>query len=954
MTCRPQLLALVLLLVAVAARARAADAPASIPAPAPVEFSEETLPNGLRVIYAPLRQAPVVHVRVLYHVGSRDERPDRQGFAHLFEHMMFRGSAHVKPEEHMKLIGVVGGNSNAFTSFDQTTYVNTVPANHTEMALYLEADRMASFKVDENIYKTERKVVGEEWRIRQNRPYGTLGEDLAAAMFTTHSYRWTPIGNMEHLRRAEVAELQEFFNTYYVPNNATLIVAGDIDVAKTKEQVRRFYGWIPKGPDVRRDIPAEPEQSAPVEKTVQYRVPLPMVSVGYKLPGWESDDHYALSLLATILGGGNSSRLDRLLVHGKNPLAVSAGAGHNQREDAGVFMVRATVLGGRSADEVRTLLESAVAEVLEKGVTPEELAKAKTMQQVGIINARQTAVSLAAQLGEEAVFGGDAGRVNTMFEKLSAVTPQDVQAVAKKYLTPKRATTLRVQPDATGVAARKQAAEADAAQAAAVAPVAAPTRPTEPRKVEFPPDYPQGPMMGQETIRPKFQKGEETTIDGVRVIVMPDHRLPLVDWSLTLRRGSHSDPKGKEGLASLTAGMLRHGAGDLSYEALNLELESRGISVGAGAGGDTTSVDGSSTTPQLQRGIELTRMVLTQPTFPEDEFRKLKERSINSLSLSREDPRTVAGWELDEALYGDSPLGATPTPESVASITLDDVKNFYRTYFRPQGAILMISGDVTVERGRELAKQLLAGWAGAASVEAPPEPKYDLPQSPGKRRIVLIDRPSGQQAVIRMGVRAYTNQSDEKYAGALANAILSSGIDSRLGRYVRAEKGYAYGVSGRFGPGRQAGAFVGSTDTALETTAAATLAMFKVFEDMRTADVTAVELAEAKTRVAGGFVMDLQTIQQQAGLRVSGILNGFPIDYFDRYPERLDQVTAGQVREVLTKYVKDGEMVIVVVAPAEVVKSQLEKLGTVEVLPMPAKREGAKDLGKNELLKKAA
>src|SRR5918997_2782349 len=183
----------------------------------PIAFEEETLPNGLRVIYAPLRQAPVVHVRVLYHVGSKDERPDRQGFAHLFEHIMFRGSAHVKPEEHMKLIGTVGGYSNAFTSFDQTVYINTVPNNHLEMALYLEADRMASFKVDENIYKTERKVVAEEWRIRQNRPYGTMFEKFLANAFTKHAYQWTPIGNMDHLAAAEVAELQEFFNTYYLP-----------------------------------------------------------------------------------------------------------------------------------------------------------------------------------------------------------------------------------------------------------------------------------------------------------------------------------------------------------------------------------------------------------------------------------------------------------------------------------------------------------------------------------------------------------------------------------------------------------------------------------------------------------------------------------------------------------------------------------------------------------------
>src|SRR5215217_6165749 len=235
----------------------AVAAPDSAPAaPAPIEFEEETLENGLRVIYAPLRQAPVVHVRVLYHVGSRDERADRQGFAHMFEHMMFRGSAHVKPEEHMKLIGVVGGNSNAFTSFDQTVYVNTIPSNHLEMALYLEADRMSSFKVDENIYKTERKVVAEEWRIRQNRPYGTLYEDFLKNVFTTHSYRWTPIGNMDHLKAAAVNELQDFFNTYYLPNNAVLVVAGDIDVPSTREMVKKYYGWIPRGPEVPRQIPA--------------------------------------------------------------------------------------------------------------------------------------------------------------------------------------------------------------------------------------------------------------------------------------------------------------------------------------------------------------------------------------------------------------------------------------------------------------------------------------------------------------------------------------------------------------------------------------------------------------------------------------------------------------------------------------------------------------------------
>src|SRR5262249_22933806 len=211
--------------------------------PPPIQFEKETLDNGLRVIYAPLHQAPVVHVRVLYHVGSRDERADRQGFAHMFEHMMFRGSAHVAPEQHMKMIGVVGGNSNAFTSFDQTTYVNTIPSNAVEMALYLEADRMASFKVNDNLFQTERQEVAEEWRLRYaNQPLGTMYQDFFKTAFSTHSYRWMPIGDMDQLRQASSVELQRFFNTYYVPNNACLIIAGDIEIPQTKQWVQRYFG----------------------------------------------------------------------------------------------------------------------------------------------------------------------------------------------------------------------------------------------------------------------------------------------------------------------------------------------------------------------------------------------------------------------------------------------------------------------------------------------------------------------------------------------------------------------------------------------------------------------------------------------------------------------------------------------------------------------------------------
>lgn len=897
-----------------------------------IEYTEETLDNGLRVIYAPLRQAPVVHVRVLYHVGSRDERPDRQGFAHLFEHMMFRGSEHVKPEEHMKLIGMVGGISNAFTSFDQTVYVNTIPANHLEMALYLEADRMASFKVSDEIFQIERRVVVEEWRRRQNQPYGTFFEDYLKLAITKHSYQWTPIGNMDHLRAASASELQAFFNKYYVPNNAVLVIAGDFDGAAAKALVRKYFGWIPKGAEVVRDIPVEPEQVAAKRDEVGGAVPLARVMVGWKVPPYRSDDHYALSLLATILGGGSSSRLDNLLVNSPQPMCVDAGAMDMALQDGGIFAVTATVLGGRDPQVVEKLLNEAVMAIMEKGVTAEELEKAKTQERVGFVRNRETAEKVASALGEEALIGGDAGRANRVLDKINAVSVEDVQRVAKQYLKPSAATTLGVRPEGKTTPATPRQDPSNRVetplQPGENTPVAA-------RKVEFPADYPKSAPIADAKVRASFEKGTESTINGVKVIVMPDNRLPYVAWNLTMRAGSHGDPVGKEGLAGLTTDLVRRGAAGLSYAALNEDLERKGISIGVSDGGDYTRLSGSCLTEQVEHGMTRSREVLLSPTLAEEEFVKLKEQTINQLRLAQARPETVAGQALAEALYGSSPLGRYATPKSVASISLEDVKGWYRKAYRPNDAILVITGDVTVERGQELARKLLDGWEAGET----PKVEYAMPEAPAKRRIILIDRPEGKQAMIRMAIGGYTVKSDEQFAGRLANGILSHGIDSRLGRYVRAEKGYAYSVFGMFRPGRQAGEFAAGTETDVKNAADAVEAMFKVFNDTARDGVTEDELKEAKLRTVGGMVMGMQTMQAQAGYRVEGILNGYPIDFYDVFPERIAAVAPTQVGQVVGKYVKDDRMIVVVVAPAEAVKEQLGRLGEVEVVPMPGGRK---------------
>ncbi len=915
-----------------------------------IDFQTETLPNGLRVIYAPLHTAPVVHVRVLYHVGSRDERADRQGFAHMFEHMMFRGSANVAPEEHMKLVGGVGGVSNAFTSFDQTVYWQTLPSSHLETALYLEADRMASFKVSEDIYKTERKVVAEEWRARQNRPYGNIYEELLKTIFTTHNYRWTPIGNMDHLRAAPVNELQEFFNLYYVPNNAVLVITGDIDVARAKEMVRKYFGWIPEGPKVKRAIPTEPEQTEARRLISPQRVPLPAVMIGFQLPPYNDPDNDVLDVLATILGDGSSSRLDRRLVNNDSPIAVDAYASTMMLEDGGVFTVGGTVLQGKKSADVEAALNEVIASVRDQGVTQDELDKAKAQARVALLNGRQTSESLASQLGSEALFAGDPSRVNTRLERLEKVTIADVNRVARKYLDSKRGTTLVIKPDPLATAAR-----ASSTQAAAMvdAGVTTQTAPVEPRVVTFPENYPaKAPAAKIATGRP-FEKGTETEVNGVRVLVMPDPRLPLVSWGLTMRRGGHSVSPDKLGVAGLTASLVQRGTKQQTYDQFAEDLESRAIDLDVSDGGDVTRITGSSTRDQLTHAIQRTRELLLEPRFDPVDFEKLKAQTLSGLQVELESPTGVASRELMTTLYGESPLGYSATPATVGGISLDDVKAYHAITYIPQGAILVFAGDVTLESATKQAKVLLAGWDRGNNIRLAATDYAPEPTTAGK--VLVVDRPDGKQATVRIGGLAYDIRTDEKYAGAVANRILSGGIDGRMMKYVRAEKGLVYTASGIFQPNRHGGEFIASADTAIETTADAIKAMYTVIERMRTENVSDTDLSDAKMRVAGGMLMQLQTIQQQAQFRVDGILNDYPIDYYDTYPQQIDKVTTDDVKGVMTKYADPKNLNIVIVAPAAAVEGQVKELGEVKIVPMPNKRPGAATQpATKEMLKPAA
>ena len=908
-----------------------------------IDFTTETLPNGLRVIYAPLHQAPVVQVRVLYHVGSRDERPDRQGFAHMFEHMMFRGSKHVMAQEHMRLIDQVGGICNAFTSFDQTVYHDTVPSEDLEMALYLEADRMSSFKVTDQIYQIERKVVAQEWMLKQNRVNGNLYDDLFRTAFTTSSYQWTPMGNMQQLLAAPVSELQEFFNTYYVPNNAVLVIAGDVDVPTARAMVQKYFAWIPAGAPVPRVSPQEPPQlAARAVNAPDHLARLTTVVLGYHIPPYKSDDNYALSVLATMLGGGPSSRLERALVNSKDPICQSASMLDETLEYGGMIGVVGEVKPGKNPEQVKTTLAALVADVLANGVTADELARAKIASRIESIQERETCAQIAGEIGDAELWANDPNRVNSDLAKLDAVTSADVQAVARTYLNPNQVTLLTVEPDPLGTLSRKSSQAArELFQGAAVV---ASTQPVAARDVVFPTGYPQHPPLPPVKSTASFAKGQETTINGIHLIVLTDSRLPMVNWTLAMRHGSHGESADKAGLAGLTARMLSRGTANHSFQQLSDELMSHGIDLGVEDAGDSTDLSGSCTTEELDRAFSLSREILRMPTFPADEFAKIRDQTQAGLVQSLAVPSTAGERAMTTELFEGSPMGHLVTPSTLAGITLDDIKNFYAEFYHPDDAVMVVSGDVTFERAQQLVKGLTDDWQPK---DVPP-PEYKFPPTATSRKIVLIDTGDtspGAGSIVRMGIKSYDIHSDEKYAGTLASVLLSDGIESRLMEYVRAKKGYVYGASAVFQPNRYTGAFAVNAPTRPAVTGDCITAIFKVLDDLKSSDsenpLTEAELNAAKRRVSGSLVMGMQTIASQAQKRLDGTLNGYPVDYYDQLAAHINAVTVDQVRAVMNKYVKDDAMAIIVVAPASTVKDQLDALGDVTLMPMPLAAENA-------------
>ncbi len=899
------------------------------------DFQQIELDNGLDVVTLEDFSCPIVTVQVWYHVGSKDEDPNRQGFAHMFEHMMFRGTDHLGPKDHFELIRKTGGTNNADTSFDRTRYYQTLPANQLDLALWLEAERMAFLAVNQENFDTERQVVEEELRMYRNQPYGTLADQMLNELFKVHPYRWLVSGRISHLRAAHVQELRDFWMKYYLPNNATLIIVGAVKHEDAQAKAREYFGWISRGPEPPRVTAREPMPTAPREIEIKEdNAPTPLVGLLYHGVPASHPDAIALNLLTTILGGGESSRLYRDLV-AESQTAAIAMAGAFSLEQAGIVAAGAALppLGGESADAVQSTIAEHVDRVRNELVSERELTKAKNQMLKGVILPQLTVESKAMALGNTVIDYGDAAAVNEQLDRIRAVTREDLQRVAREYLAPDR--VLRASVPRAGMmglgslfgGGGKSPYQQEGRVTAEPEEEAPP--PGRPGVVR-PDSYPATPPVADARLDfdSSINRVEHKLPNGLKIMVVENHEVPYVTAMLGSLNGAWTEEK--PGTASMALSMLTKGTEAHDEATLAEELETYAISLSGNAGMDTASIELGCLTEQIERGVDFMAEIVLTPTFPEEEFKKLVNQARTGMTIQETQPEYMADRELRRLLWGDHPYSRTPEGElkDLDHLRVSDLRNWWEANARPEDSVLIFSGDIAPKHAIALAEKAFSSWVAKA-----PKPELTLAPFPQQeaRHIYLVDRP-GKQAQIRVAQLGITRNHPHYFVSRVVNGYFGGSFGSRLMDSLRVEKGLTYGVGGGYRAYRFGGRFIVSTFSKNQSTAEAVQAIFDEIERLRAEQPTEDEIGTFRSYALGSFAAERETPQQVAGNLWLLEYAGLSDDYFQRLLDGISATSAEDCLELAKATLDPDKMIVVVVGSAKKLEEDLAKIAPVTVI----------------------
>ena len=924
-------IAAMMLAGAPAALAQSPRPAASATAVKPIDYTVRTLPNGLKVYAVRDTSTPNVAVQVWYGVGSKDDPRGRSGFAHLFEHLMFKQTRHLANEQFDRLTEDVGGFNNASTNDDYTDYFEVVPANHLERILWAEAERMSNLVIDEQVFKSERDVVKEELRQRVlAQPYGKL----FYLLFPQISYDRSPygrpgIGSIEELDAATVDDVRAFHATYYRPDNASLFVVGNFDPAQLDAWIARYFAPIarPSTPLPRVTV-TEPPRAAPKTWTVyEPNTPLPAVLISYPMPAANSPDIPALLVADAILSKGESSRLYQSLVY-EQQLAQEAFTFASPSQQPGAMAVAAILAGGKTVEEGERALRAEVGKLSSAPVTAAELAEAKNQLITDALKERETADGKARALARAAVMDGDPAQANRLIGQIQAVTVADVQRVAKKYLVDERRAVIRYLPDTDKPADARTYATASTVVDAPLA------TPADIRIVTPAPEAERQrpPTPGQPIAIKPTAPSERRLANGLRVVVAPDRDLPLVSANLVIGSGSAHDTNRESGIAAMTAALVTKGTASRSATEIAQQMEALGGELGGGATYDGSTLSMSVKADQLVPAMDIFADVARNPAFAAEELERQRRQSLDDLEVAMSDPAALAAFAAARAVYGGQPYGAPVggTPSTLATITTADVTEFHRKSWRPQDSTLVLTGDLSPEQGFALAERMFGDWRGVEVIETV-DP--NAPASPTGPRVIVIDLPKSGQAAVAV-TRTGLARKDERYYPALvANNLLGGGYSSRLNQEIRIKRGLSYGARSSLGFRREVGPLVASTQTKNESAVEVVDLILAEMKRVGTEPAAREELAARQAVVIGSFGRSLETTEDYGGLLAGLALYEVDLGEVGRYVDRVQAVTPDQVRVVGAEVFDPSSASIVIAGDATIFLEALRaKYPNVEVI----------------------
>jgi zinc protease len=909
--------------------------------PPHLNYRVDTLANGLKIVSMEDHHAPVVTVEIWYHVGSKDEPAGKAGFAHLFEHLMFKGSAHVPPQGLMRAIEGMGGHYNADTFFDRTRFYETVPSNALDRILWLEADRMASLRVDQKNMTSERQVVEEEHRVDiENAPYGRFLEYAAALLYpASHPYAHIPIGIMADLDRAVLPDVQAFHSQYYRPNDATLVVVGDFTTQECLAHIRRYFGPIPayRKPFVR--FPAPPvAQTEPKSETFYDKLaPLPLVGMAFRMPPAASSDTPVFDVISYILSTGQSSRLYRSLVRDQQ-LAVQAEGQTLDLKLGGFFYFDAVANVGKSPAQLQAALDKQIALLRTQPVSAGELAKAKNQALTRRVFGLLSTEDKASELGEADLFYGTPAEVNRKIAQIDAVTAADVQRVARKYFAADQENVLIMLPEAmrpkTGAGARATEVAATQAQsrpAPTEDAISSPRRRTScagsgdsSRPAAPPPLGPSRPLQ-----LPRIRVKELP--NGLRLVVLEDHSQPAVWIRLALRAGSVHDPAGKAGLASMVAAMLNKGASGRTEDQIAQTVDGLGATLAASTDDDYLTVSAVGLSPYTDTLLDTVAGITLRPSFPPDSLERLRTQTLSGIQALLGDPHALADAVIGRLVFGAHPYGnlSTGTTSTVQSFTREDLQQFHRACFAPSGSTLFLVGDIAFDRAVSMARSAVSGWTGGpgSPAPAPPRPPEGSPTDPPS--ITLVDRPGAAQTEIRIAAETTGYRDPNRIVGDVATAVLGRGqFESRLTKEIRVKRGLTYFVESYFERNALAGIFEITTFTKNSSTGEVVKLALDQARLMAREPVPAPELQARKQYRIGYFDVGVATLDGVLDRLVPAVLyGGGPAD-LTSYASKVQAASAAQV-ERLMSHLQSHPFQIVLVGDRKAIESQVQPLGKV-------------------------